>query len=66
MAEKTIRNLARAKFNTDAAFALAMGWVPQKVLKMFKGNYIPKFDEAVKMSHVLEVSLDELASFFPQ
>ena len=54
------------KFKTDAAFGLAMGWVPQKVNRLKTGKYIPKFGEAVTMSRVLDVSLDELASFFTQ
>ena len=54
----------REKFKTDAAFGLAMGWVPQKVSKLTSGRYIPKLGEAVTMSRVLGVSLDELASFF--
>ena len=54
------------KFKTDAAFGLAMGWVPQKVSKMTSGAYIPKIGEAAKMSRVLGISLDELASFFAE
>lgn len=56
----------RTKFKTDAAFGLAMGWVPQKVCKLTNGNYIPKIREAVRMSQVLDVSLDDLASFFAE
>lgn len=66
MTQKTIRDLIRTKFNTDAAFALAMGWMPQKVTKMVYGKYKPKLAEAVKMSQVLDTSLTELASFFEQ
>lgn len=66
MSEKTIRSLIRSKFNTDAAFGLAMGWVPQKVTKLINGDYVPKIGEAADMSRVLEISLDELASFFVQ
>jgi hypothetical protein len=56
----------RSKFKTDAAFGLAMGWVPQKVCKLTNGNYIPKIGEAARMSRVLDISLDELASFFSE
>ena len=52
------------KFKNDAAFGLAMGWVPQKVLRLKRGEYIPKVSEAAHMSRVLDISLDELASFF--
>ena len=57
-------NLIRQKFNTFAAFGLAMGWVPQKVNRLTSGDYIPKVSEAAQMSRVLGISLDELASFF--
>ena len=66
MANEALNAKIREKFKTDAAFGFAMGWVPQKVSKMTKGNYVPKFDEAARMSRVLDVSLDELASFFAQ
>ena len=66
MTTNNLCKLIRAKFKTDAAFALAMGWVPQKVCKLTKGLYIPKVGEAAKMSQVLDVSLDELASFFAE
>lgn len=56
----------RAKFKTDAAFGLAMGWTPQKVCRLLSGDYIPKLSDAAKMSRVLDVTLDELASFFAQ
>lgn len=64
MANERISALIRSKFKTDAAFGLAMGWVPQKVSRLTNGDYIPKVGEAADMSRVLEVSLDELASFF--
>lgn len=66
MTTMTIRDLIRTKFHTDAAFALAMGWMPQKVTKLIQGVYIPKIGEAAKMSRVLSIPLDELVSFFPQ
>jgi hypothetical protein len=52
------------KFKTDSAFGLAIGWVPQKVNRLKNGEYIPKISEAAKISRVLDISLDELASFF--
>lgn len=64
MANERLCEQIRRKFKTDAAFGLAMGWVPQKVTKLISGSYIPKIGEAAKMGRVLEVSLDELASFF--
>ena len=66
MANEQLCSSIRAKFKTDAAFGLAMGWVPQKVTKLTNGDYIPKISEAAKMSRVLDIPLDELASFFPQ
>ena len=64
MAIELLNNQIRSKFNTDAAFSMAIGWVPQKVSRMKNGEYIPKFTEAVKISRALDISLDELASFF--
>lgn len=64
MSTERLCNQIRTKFKTDTAFGLAMGWTPQKVSKLTKGEYIPKLGEAADMSRVLEVSLDELASFF--
>lgn len=66
MATEKICASIRSKFKTDAAFGLAMGWVPQKVSKLTSGAYIPKIGEAAKMSQVLGISLDELASFFAE
>ena len=66
MARELLCGKIREKFKTDAAFALAIGWTPQKVSKLTNGEYVPKLGEAVPMSRVLDVSLDELASFFAQ
>ena len=64
MANERLCKQIRSKFKTDAAFGLAMGWVPQKVSKLTNGEYIPKVGEAAMMSRVLDIPLDELASFF--
>ena len=64
MINATLRQMIREKFNSDAAFGLEIGWVPQKVHKFLSGNYILKLSEAVKISRALNISLDELASFF--
>ena len=66
MQNERLINQIRAKFKTDAAFSLAMGWTTQKVSKMTNGVYVPKVGEAAKMSRVLDITLDELASFFTQ
>ena len=66
MLDERLCTMIRQKFKTDTAFGLAMGWIPQKVGRLKSGDYVPKFGEAVKMSHVLDISLDELASFFTQ
>ena len=66
MANERLCNHIRAKFKSDAAFGLAIGWTPQKVSKLTNGDYIPKIGEAADISRVLGVSLDELASFLAQ
>lgn len=60
----SLSDMISTKFKTDAAFGIAMGWVPQKVSKLKSGKYIPKIGEAAKMSRVLDVSLETVASFF--
>lgn len=64
MANERLCAQIRKKFKTDAAFGMAIGWVPQKVSRLTSGEYIPKIGEAAEMSRVLDVTLDELASFF--
>lgn len=64
MARERLCRRIRKKYKTDTAFAIAMGWTPQKVSKLTNGDYVPELSEAVPMSRVLDVSLDELASFF--
>ena len=54
----------RSKYRTEAAFALAMGWVPQKLHKRKTGHYTPKFNEGVRMAWLLGTSVDDFASFF--
>lgn len=54
------------KFGTQAAFGLSVGWIPQKVYRMLNMQYEPKFGEAVQISRALDITLDELASFFTQ
>ena len=66
VANEQLSTQIRTKFNTDAAFSLAIGWTTQKVSRLKNGEYIPKVSEAVKISRALEISLDELASFFAQ
>ena len=66
MANENLSKQIRSKFKTDAAFGLAIGWTPQKVSKLINGAYTPKVGEAAMISRVLEVSLEELASFFTQ
>ena len=66
MVNQALRDSIRGKYKTDAAFGLAIGWVPQRVHKLVHCEYIPKIGEAVLISRALEISLDELASFFTQ
>lgn len=63
--ELLIQQITR-KYNSQAAFGLAIGWIPQKVHRMLNDQYTPKFSEAIEMSQALGISLDELASFFTQ
>lgn len=64
MENTLLREAIRKEFKTDAAFGLAIGWVPTKVYKTLRCGYIPKLSEAVTMSRALNISLDELASFY--
>lgn len=64
MQQERLCALIRQKFKTDTAFGLAIGWVPQKVNRFKNGEYIPKLSEAVRISRVADIPLDELASFF--
>ncbi len=66
MANTSLDSQIRSKFNTDAAFSIAIGWTTQKVSRMKNGQYIPKLSEAAKLSRALDISLEELASFFAQ
>ena len=64
MENPILRQLVRTKFNSEAAFGLEIGWVPQKVHKFLSGAYIPKLSEAPNICHALDITIDELASFF--
>ena len=46
-----------AEYNTQDAFANAMGWHKNKVSKMIQGHYKPNIDEVAKMVEMLH--LDE-------
>ena len=61
-----LRELVREKYNSDAAFGLKIGWVPQKVHKFLFGKYIPKLSEATRICRALDITLDYLASFFAE
>ena len=60
----SLREKIREKYKSDTAFALAIGWVPAKVYKLLNCGYIPKMSEAVKIGQALDMSLEELASFY--
>ena len=66
MENTMLHNQIRKVFDTDAAFGLAIGWVPQKVNKLIYGKYTPKLVESVPIARALGVSLDEFSSFFTQ
>lgn len=66
MAIEMLSAKIRDKFKNDAAFSIAIGWTTQKVSRMKNGEYIPKVNEAAKISRALDISVDELATFFAQ
>lgn len=66
MMRQALSNKINEKFNSQAAFGLSIGWVPQKVYRMLNEGYEPKFSEAVKISCALGISMDELVLFFEQ
>jgi len=66
MQMKALEEKINQKYETQAAFGLAVGWIPQKVYRMLNNLYEPKFGEAVQISKALDIPLNELASFFTQ
>lgn len=64
MQRQTLADKINEKFGSQAAFGLAVGWIPQKVYRMLNDQYDPKFGEAIKISNALEIPLNDLASFF--
>lgn len=66
MKQNELENKIVEKYGSQAAFGLAIGWIPQKVYRMVNNMYEPKFSEAIKIGRALNVSIDELASFFTQ
>lgn len=64
MANETLRDIVRKKYNKNVAFGMRIGWTPQKVTKFLNGEYMPKLQEAVAISDALGISIDRLASFF--
>lgn len=65
MENEKLHQKIREVFDSDAAFGLAIGWVPQKVNKLIYGKYTPKLGDSITISNALGISLDEFASFFP-
>jgi len=66
MQRQALADVINKKFNSQAAFGLAVGWIPQKVYRMLNAQYDPKFCEAIQISNALDIPLNELASFFTQ
>ena len=64
MARQELAEKINQKYGTQAAFGLAVGWIPQKVYRMLNNQYDPKFCEAIQIGKALDIPLNELASFF--
>ncbi|MBQ7435034.1 MAG: helix-turn-helix transcriptional regulator [Oscillospiraceae bacterium] len=66
MQRQELADKINEKYGSQAAFGLAVGWIPQKVYRMLNNQYDPKFGEAIQIGKALGISLNELASFFTQ
>lgn len=64
MNDKLLVKTIEGKFKSQAAFAVQVGWTPQKLHKMLVGQYIPKISEAVFLSKALGITLNDFANFF--
>lgn len=64
MDNKLLVEKIEGKFRSQAAFAMQVGWTPQKLHKMLVGQYIPKISEAVFLAKKLDLPLNEFAKFF--
>lgn len=56
-----LRTKIEEKFNSDAAFGIAIGFTPQKVSAMLAGKYSVKLSDAIKICNALEIDLNTLA-----
>lgn len=53
-----------AEYDTQAAFAKAIGWHENKVSKIIRGHYKPDTDEVAKMVEVLHLDESRYCSIF--
>lgn len=59
-----LKDLIKEKYGSEAAFGMQIGFIPQKVSRMLKGEYVPKLSDAQKIAEALDITLDEVANFF--
>jgi transcriptional regulator with XRE-family HTH domain len=59
-----LRSRVRARYDTQKAFAAALGWHPNKVTKLLTGKYLPNVDEADDIASLLGFTADERISIF--
>ena len=59
-----LNGLIHSKYQSESAFARALGWPRQRLNKITSGIKEPDITEAVEMARGLEVSVDQLADIF--
>lgn len=64
MKNKELRSLIFKEFDSEAAFARAMGWNRQKVYKMTNGMYEPNVQEINAMAVALETNVEKIIQIF--
>ena len=52
------------QYGTQAAFAKAIGWHPNKVSAIITGKRIPNVDEAAKISENLQLASETVCDIF--
>lgn len=59
-----LRRRIYGAFETQKAFATALGWHPNKLNKLLTGKYLPDVDEADAISKLLRLTNEEHCSIF--